>query len=102
LTPPWPRALRAVEDGRILAVTFETGEMVRLAALDLRRLSPSAEGRGHGPSAPPRPAASFADAKIVSLDPVGRYAVRIGFADGHDTGLFTWAFLHDLAHRSGK
>jgi len=97
---PWPRELRAVEGGRILAITFDTGDMVRLTASDLRRESPSAEGRGHGLSAPPRPEDLFADARIVSLDPIGRYAVRIGFADGHNTGLFTWAFLHALAHPS--
>ena len=96
---PWPKELRAVEEGRLLAITFETGEQVRLTASELRRESPSAEGRGHGPSAPPRPAEPFDDARIVSLDPVGRYAVRIGFADGHDTGLFTWALLYSLAHR---
>jgi DUF971 family protein len=89
-----------MEEGRILAITFETGEQARLAASDLRRESPSAEGRGHGPSAPPRPSEPFEDARIVSLDPVGRYAVRIGFADGHDTGLFTWALLFDLARQS--
>lgn len=96
----WPRELRAVEEGRILAITFDTGEQARLTASDLRRESPSAEGRGHGPSAPPRPSEPFEDARIVSLDPVGRYAVRIGFADGHDTGLFTWALLSDLSRRS--
>ena len=98
-SPPWPQELRAVEEGKILAITFDTGEQVRLAASDLRRESPSAEGRGHGPAAPQRPAEPFDGARIVSLSPVGRYAVRIGFADGHNTGLFTWAFLHDLAHR---
>lgn len=97
---PWPQEIRALEGGRLLAITFDTGEHVQLAAADLRRYSPSAEGRGHGPSAPPRPSEPFDDARIVSLDPVGRYAVRIGFADGHDTGLFTWTLLYDLAHRS--
>ena len=96
---PWPKEIRAVEGGRFLAIAFDTGEQALLAASDLRRESPSAEGRGHGPSAPPRPCEPFENARIVSLDPVGRYAVRIGFADGHDTGLFTWTLLHSLAHR---
>lgn len=95
---PWPRELRALDGGRILAITFETGERVELAASDLRRLSPSAEGRGHGPAAPLRPTGQFDDATIVTLAPIGRYAVRIGFADGHDTGLFTWVMLYGLSH----
>jgi len=95
---PWPVELRATDGGRRLKVLFDTGEAFDLPASELRRQSPSAEGRGHGASAPERPAAAHAEASIAELSPIGRYAVRIVFDDGHDTGLFTW----DLLARIGR
>ena len=77
-------------DKDLLTVTFEGGEKFALPAEYLRVESPSAEVQGHGPlekTIVPRKRT----VKIRALEPVGRYAVRIVFDDGHDTGLFTWA-----------
>ena len=94
---PWPTELRAHDGGRRLTVSFDDGVTAELPAGDLRRRSPSAEGRGHGAYAPQRPDGVHDGATIVALTPVGRYAVRITFDDGHDTGLFTWALLRRMA-----
>ena len=94
---PWPTELRAHANGRQLKVSFDDGVTADLAASDLRRRSPSAEGRGHGAHAPQRAEGLYAHVAIVGLAPVGRYAVRIRFDDGHDTGLFTWALLRRRA-----
>ena len=95
----WPTELRATDQGRVLRVSFRGGEQFELAAADLRRFSPSAEGRGHGRMAPERPAEPYAAVRIAKMSPVGRYAVRITFDDGHDTGLYTWAMLLELGRK---
>ncbi len=99
---PWPTELRAHGGGRFLAVTFDTGAAFELPAAELRRRSPSAEGRGHGADAPQRPAEPYANVRIVAMSPVGRYAVRIDFDDGHDTGLFTWSLLLEIGKDSAR
>ncbi len=95
MSAPWPVALNATEAGKRLAVRFDTGETFEIAASLLRRRSPSAEGRGHGPAAVER-ADIYQGVRIQRMAPVGRYAVRIEFDDGHDSGLFTWAILYEL------
>ena len=82
---PWPSELRLNPDKDLLTVTFESGESDRASAEYLRVESPSAEVQGHGPlekTIVPRKRT----VKIRALEPVGRYAVRIVFDDGHDTG----------------
>jgi DUF971 family protein len=94
---PWPSELRLNPEKDVLTVSFESGERIQLAAEYLRVESPSAEVQGHGPlekTIVPRKR----NVKIRALEPVGRYAVRIVFDDGHDTGLFTWAYLLELGH----
>jgi DUF971 family protein len=92
---PWPSELRLNADKDLLTVTFDSGDRFALAAEYLRVESPSAEVQGHGPlekTIVPRKR----KVKIKALEPVGRYAVRIVFDDGHDTGLYTWVYLHEL------
>ncbi len=69
-----------------------------LAAETLRIQSPSAEVQGHGGSRPP-PVTGKENVKISRLEPVGNYAVRIVFDDGHDSGLYSWDYLRKLAER---
>jgi DUF971 family protein len=98
---PWPSELRLNADKDLLTVTFEGGERIALAAEYLRVESPSAEVQGHGPlekTIVPRKRT----VKIRALEPVGRYAVRIVFDDGHDTGLYTWAYLLELGREHEK
>jgi DUF971 family protein len=95
---PWPTELRLNADKDLLTVTFGTGERFALPAEYLRVESPSAEVQGHGPlekTIVPRKRT----VKIRALEPVGRYAVRIVFDDAHDTGLYTWAYLHELGEQ---
>ena len=78
-----------------LHVTFDNGERHELAAEYLRVESPSAEVQGHGPSQR-QTVPGKRHVKIARLESVGHYAVRIVFDDGHDTGLYTWAYLREL------
>jgi DUF971 family protein len=92
---PWPTELKLNAAKTLLAVSFDTGERFDLPAEYLRVESPSAEVQGHGPGQRETVAAKRGIA-ITALQPVGNYAVRIVFADGHDSGLYTWAYLHEL------
>jgi DUF971 family protein len=91
---PWPSELRLNPERDLLSVTFEDGRRFGLRAEYLRVESPSAEVRGHGG---PKTIVTGKEAvRIEALDPVGNYAVRIGFDDGHDSGLYSWAYLYRL------
>jgi DUF971 family protein len=94
-TTAWPTEIRLKRDRRALAVTFDDGAMHELPAEMLRVLSPSAEVQGHSPEQR-QTVGGKRDVAIAALDPVGNYAVRIIFDDGHDTGLFTWTYLRQL------
>jgi DUF971 family protein len=91
----WPSELRLSPDKRQLTVSFEDGARFELGAEYLRVMSPSAEVQGHG-AHDKRIQAGKIDVAVAALEPVGRYAVRIVFDDGHDTGLYTWRYLHEL------
>lgn len=80
---------------RQLEVVFEDGVQERLDAEFLRVLSPSAEVRGHTP-AQAQLVFGKKDVAITHLEPVGHYAIKIVFDDGHDSGLYTWQYLHEL------
>src|SRR3954471_10465066 len=92
---PWPTELRLNPDHNVLTVAFDSGERFELWAEYLRVESPSAEVRGHG-AGPKTIVKGKQNVKISGLEPVGNYAVRIGFDDGHDSGLFSWAYLFKL------
>ena len=92
---PWPTELRLDPSRTTLAVVFDSGASFALAAEYLRVESPSAEVQGHG-SGDKQIVPGKRHVKIEALEPVGNYAVRIRFDDGHDTGLFTWDYLHEL------
>ena len=82
--------------GRVLEVAFDDGEVIRLTAEKLRVESPSAEVQGHSPSQK-RTVTGKENVAIAAIEPVGNYAIKIVFDDGHDTGLYTWAYLRKLA-----
>ena len=95
----WPTELRLnpARDG--LTVTFDDGERFTLAAEYLRVESPSAEVRGHG-GGPKQIVRGKEQVKIKALEPVGNYAVRIVFDDGHDSGLYSWDYLVKLGREA--
>lgn len=92
---PWPTELRVSPDKRLLTVTFNVGDKYSFSAEMLRVLSPSAEVQGHSPEQRVT-VPNKADVAIMQLLPVGNYAIRIVFDDGHDSGLFTWVYLAEL------
>jgi len=92
---PWPSELRLNPARDRLTVGFDTGESFALPAEYLRVESPSAEVRGHGPGQK-KVVTGREDVKIAELEPIGNYAVRIIFDDGHDTGLYSWDYLLKL------
>ncbi len=92
---PWPTDLVFDRTAKALMIAFDDGEMFEIPFELLRVESPSAENKGHGTNVPP-PVTGKANVNVVRAEPVGRYAVRIVFDDGHDTGLYSWDLLHDL------
>ena len=92
---PWPVELRLKPDKRTLEIAFDDGSRFSLAAELLRVVSPSAEVQGHSLSQR-KTVGGKRNVQILSIDPVGNYAVRIGFDDMHDTGIYAWDFLREL------
>lgn len=95
VVPAWPVEIRLAKDKRSLSVAFEDGANFTLSAELLRVTSPSAEVQGHS-EAERKTVGGKRNVGILSVDPVGNYAVRIGFDDMHSTGIYSWVFLHDL------
>ena len=91
---PWPSEIRLNPGRDLLTVAFDNGERFALRAEYLRVESPSAEVRNHG--GPKTIVQDKAQVKIERLEPVGNYALRIIFDDGHDSGLYSWDYLHKL------
>jgi DUF971 family protein len=91
----WPVEIRVATDRRALHVAFDDGQSFGLSAELLRVTSPSAEVQGHS-EAQRKTVGGKRNVTILTVDPVGNYAVRIGFDDMHATGIYSWAFLHDL------
>ena len=94
-TPAWPVEIRLAKDRHALHVTYDDGKTFSLSAELLRVTSPSAEVQGHS-EAQRKTVGGKRNVTILSVDPVGNYAVRIGFDDMHGTGIYSWAFLRDL------
>ncbi len=92
----WPVELRFQKSAGRLLVVYDDGETLATPFKTLREESPSAENKGHGAGPPPPRPPVPADVTVVSAEPVGRYAVRIVFSDGHKTGLYTWPLLRRL------
>ncbi len=95
---PWPSELRLNPEKTALRVAFTNGNSESLPAEMLRVMSPSAEVRGHSPEER-KLVSGKRNVAIREIEPVGNYAVRLVFSDGHNTGLFTWPYLYDLAQR---
>ncbi|MFT3988593.1 gamma-butyrobetaine hydroxylase-like domain-containing protein [Aestuariivirga sp.] len=99
MSDPWPSELHLARDRRSLTVVFEGNpDPVSLSAEYLRVESPSAEVKGHGPGQE-QLVWGKRNITIQRLEPVGNYALRIIFDDGHSTGLYTWAYLAMLGQR---
>ena len=96
-TTLWPEEIRLSKSKDSLFVKFDNGYETTLPSELLRVESPSAEVQGHGVGQKKTPAGK-AEVTISAIEPVGNYAIRISFSDGHDTGLFSWNILFDYGH----
>ena len=92
---PIPTEVRLRTRSRLLEVAYGPDERYELPFEYLRVYSPSAEVRGHGPGQETLQLGKH-EVGVKAVEPVGRYAVRIVFDDGHDTGLYTWGYLREL------
>ena len=90
-----PTEIKLRKNSRLLAVAFEDGASFDYTFEYLRVHSPSAEVKGHGPGQETLQTGKE-NVAITAVEPIGHYAVRLVFDDGHDTGLYTWAYLREL------
>ena len=98
---PHPTSIKARTRSRLLDVSFDDGSHFELPFEYLRVYSPSAEVRGHGPGQETLQLGKH-EVGVRAVEPIGNYAVRIVFDDGHDTGLYTWAYLLELGKEHEK
>lgn len=97
--PPRPTDVRLKQRSRILEISFDDGSHYELPCEYLRVYSPSAEVQGHGPGQEVLQVGKER-VNIEGIEPVGTYAVTLKFDDGHDTGIYSWKYLYELAvHR---
>ena len=92
---PVPVEIRLRRKSRRLLVRFDDESCFDLPFEYLRVYSPSAEVKGHGPGQEVLQTGKE-DVRVTAIEPVGHYAVQLVFDDGHDTGLYTWAYLYEL------
>lgn len=95
MSEPVPAEIKLRTASRVLEVSFGDGSRFQLPFEYLRVHSPSAEVQGHGPGQEVL-VLGKESVGIRAVDPVGQYAVKLVFDDGHDTGLFTWKYLYEL------
>ncbi len=98
---PQPTEIKLHQASRGLEITFSDGRHFRLPYELLRVYSPSAEVRGHGPGQEVLQTGKR-DVTVASVEPVGHYALRPTFSDGHDSGIYSWEHLYDLGVRQDE
>ena len=92
---PIPSEIKLHQKSRLFEIAFDTGERFQLSYEFLRVFTPSAEARGHGPGQETLQVGKR-DISIERIEPVGNYAIRPVFSDGHDSGLYSWDMLYNL------
>src|SRR5512133_3343397 len=96
---PIPCEIRLHQKSRLLELAYDSGERFELSCEFLRVFTPSAEARGHGPGQEILQTGKR-DVDIGRIEPVGNYALRFVFSDGHDSGLYSWDILYNFGlHR---
>ena len=98
---PTPTALTVHSQSRILEIAFSDGAEFRIPFELMRIYSPSAEVQGHGPGQEILQTGKR-EVGIVALEPIGNYAVKPVFSDGHESGLFTWDYLYQLGAEQSR
>lgn len=96
---PIPTDIKLHRQSRLLELAYENGKRYELSCEFLRVFTPSAEARGHGPGQETLQTGKR-DVTIEGIEPVGTYALKLVFSDGHDSGIYSWDLLYNLAlHR---
>jgi len=93
---PHPIDIRLHQASRLLEIKFDNNTECKLSTEFLRVYSPSAEVRGHGAGQETLQVGKE-DVNISTIEPVGNYAIKLVFTDGHDTGLYSWDYLYEMA-----
>jgi DUF971 family protein len=96
-----PTEIKLHQASRVLEIAFDDGRRFRLPYEFLRVHSPSAEVRGHGPGQETLQTGKR-DVTIANVEPIGHYALRPTFSDGHDSGIYSWEYLYDLGVRQDE
>lgn len=94
-TPMLPTQIELHRQSKTLELHWPDGGRYTLSCEYLRVYSPSAEVRGHGPGQETLQTGKI-NVAITAIKPVGNYALQLTFSDGHDTGLYSWSYLHEL------
>ena len=94
---PKPVGIKLHQASRLLELEFDDGNKYELPCEYLRVYSPSAEVRGHGPGQEVLQVGKE-NVNIQNIEQVGNYAIKLQFSDGHDTGIYSWELLYELAH----
>lgn len=97
-TQPWPAEIRLFRDEGRLEIDYEGSQKFTYSAEYLRVESPSAEVQGHSADQK-KIIAGRRHVRIDAIEPVGNYAIRIRFDDKHDTGIYSWSYLHELGSK---
>ncbi|WP_250450247.1 DUF971 domain-containing protein [Caballeronia sp. ATUFL_M2_KS44] len=97
-TTPIPSGVVLHSKSRVLELQYDGGESYRVPFELLRVYSPSAEVQGHGPGQETLQTGKR-EVSIIGVEPVGHYALQLDFSDGHNTGIYSWDILYDLATR---
>jgi DUF971 family protein len=92
---PRPTEINLHQQSKVFDITFDDGRQFSMPCEYLRVFSPSAEVRGHGPGQEVLQTGKR-EVNIKAIEPVGVYAVKLVFSDGHDTGIYSWDYLYDL------
>lgn len=92
---PTPTEIKLHQKSRTLEIAFADGSRFNLPCELLRVYSPSAEVRGHGPGQEVLQVGKI-NAEITGVEPVGTYAINLAFADGHNSGIYSWDYLYEL------
>jgi DUF971 family protein len=98
---PHPTEITLHQASRVLDIAFDDGRKFSLSCEYLRVFSPSAEVRGHGPGQEVLQVGKK-NVEIRTVDPVGQYAIKFLFSDGHDTGIYSWDYLYELGENQAK
>jgi len=96
-----PVEIKLRKASRLIAMQFDDGTSFELPFEYLRVFSPSAEVQGHGPGQGVLQTGKE-NTGVTSIEPIGNYAVRLVFDDGHDTGLYTWNYLYELGAKQAE